>query len=45
MGVNIADLSASNFDFGGIPPEGEFTESEDIFAGEFVDVFDMDALI
>ena len=34
VGHNLADLDADNFDFGGVPPEGEFIESEDAFASE-----------
>ena len=49
VGRNIADLSASDFDFGGTPPAGEPLNEPlsdpDAFAADIVDVFDMDALI
>ena len=44
-GISIADLSASNFDFSGMPQAGEPLNDPDAFAGGPVDVFDMDALI
>jgi len=45
VGQNLADLDASNFDFGGTPPAAAPLNDPDAFAGEPVDVFDMDALI
>ena len=45
VGVNIADLSDSNFDFGGMPPAAEPLNDPDAFAEAPVDVMDMDALI
>jgi len=45
VGQNLADLDASNFDFSGTPPAGEPLDDPDAFAGEPVDVFDIDALI
>ena len=45
VGVNIADLSDSNFDFGGMPPAAEPLSDPDAFAEAPVDVMDMDALI
>ena len=45
VGVNIADLSASNFNFDGIPPAAASLNDPDLFAAEMADVFDMDALI
>lgn len=44
-GINIADLSASNFDFSGMLPAGEPLDDLDAFAADPIDVFDMDALI
>lgn len=45
VGQNLADLDASNFDFSGTPPAGEPLQDPDAFAGEPVDILDMDALI
>ena len=50
VGQNMADLSASNFDFGGTapsapPPAAGPAQDTDVFAGDIADVFDMDALI
>ncbi|MEP3890036.1 MAG: M10 family metallopeptidase C-terminal domain-containing protein [Hellea sp.] len=48
VGQNLADLDASNFDFGGTPPAGEPLSDPDAFAAEPFDdmaMFDMDALI
>ena len=45
VGKNLADLDASNFDFSGTPPAGEPLSDPDAFAGDVIDVFDMDALI
>ncbi|MDB2437672.1 calcium-binding protein, partial [Hellea sp.] len=52
-GVNLADLDANDFNFGGTPPPNqEFNdfdafaaEGVDIFVAEDVDIFDMDALL
>ena len=45
VGLNIADLSASNFDFSGIPPAAIALPDSGAFAGETIDAFDVDALI
>lgn len=45
VGVSLADLDASNFDFSGAPPAAAPLADPDAFAGEPIDVFDMDALI
>ena len=45
VGVNIADLSASNFNSDGITPAASSLTHSDLSAAEMVDVFDMDALI
>ena len=45
VGVNIVDLSASNFDFGGIPPATIAPPNSDIIASETIDAFDVDALV
>ena len=50
VGKNLADLDASNFDFGGTapaapPPAGETLDDSDAFAADITDAFDMDALI
>ncbi|WP_162143788.1 calcium-binding protein [Hellea balneolensis] len=45
VGHNLSDLDASNFDFGGTPPAAAPLTVPDAFAGDPIDVFDMDALI
>ena len=45
LGQNLADLDASNFDFGGTPPAAAPLDDADVFAADIVDTFDMDALI
>jgi len=45
VGHNLADLDASNFDFSGTPPAAAPLDDPDAFAGNPVDVFDVDALI
>jgi len=45
VGHNLADFDASNFDFSGMPPAVAPLSDPDVFSGEPVDIFDMDALI
>ncbi|WP_026942580.1 NF038122 family metalloprotease [Hellea balneolensis] len=45
VGRNIADLSASDFDFGGTPPAAVPLNDPNAFAAEPEEIFDMDALI